>query len=109
MLGHWKTSQSGLIRKIYKEEEEKMERVISENKANLMFQEYDLLPHFLNFQLFFGELKVLEWLGKNRIFSFTVSKKHIESFVCPSYYGLGEKEEGESGAGTRSAKLWAWK
>ena len=50
MLIYWKISQSRLVREIYKEEEEKMERVSSENKTTQqIFQEYDLLPDFLSF------------------------------------------------------------
>lgn len=50
-----------LIREIYEEKEEEMERVSSENMASQeMLQAYDVLPEFLSFQFSFGKLKILE-------------------------------------------------
>lgn len=86
-----------------------MERVNSEHKTTQgMFQEYDLLPSFLNFQFSFGEAQVFGIAGIKRE-SLTMSRKLSENFICTSCYGLGKREEGESSADNRSAKLWAWK
>lgn len=86
-----------------------MERVTSENKTTQgMFQEYDLLPSFLNFQFSFGEAQVFGIAGIKRE-SLSMTRKLIENFICTSCCGLGKREEGESSADNRSAKLWAWK